>query len=82
MKVNMHEAKTNLSKLVDKALEGEEIILARSGKAVVKLVPINPQQQTRPIGLHKQSLTNTEAQAAMTPISEEDLGFYPDNLTE
>ncbi len=38
--VNMHRAKTELSKLVAKALEGEEVIVTRSGKPVVRLVPI------------------------------------------
>jgi prevent-host-death family protein len=38
--VNMHEAKTNLSRLVEEAEAGEEIVLARAGKPVVKLVPI------------------------------------------
>ena len=38
--VNMHKAKTELSKLVARALEGEEIILTRYGKPVVRLVPI------------------------------------------
>ena len=38
--VNMHRAKTELSKLVAKALAGEEVIVTRSGKPVVKLVPI------------------------------------------
>ena len=36
---NIYEAKTNLSKLIKKALEGEEVILAKLGKPVVKLVP-------------------------------------------
>lgn len=38
--VNMHKAKTELSKLVAKALAGEEVIVTRAGKPVVKLVPI------------------------------------------
>lgn len=38
--INMHEAKTNLSKLVEEAEAGEEIVLARAGKPVVKLVPV------------------------------------------
>jgi prevent-host-death family protein len=38
--VNMHEAKSNLSKLVDEARAGEEIILAKAGKPVVRLVPV------------------------------------------
>lgn len=43
--VNMHKAKTELSKLVAKALAGEEVIVTRSGKPVVKLVPIPQKRQ-------------------------------------
>ena len=35
----VHEAKTNLSRLLDRALAGEEIIITRSGRPLVKLVP-------------------------------------------
>jgi prevent-host-death family protein len=38
--VNMHEAKTHLSKLVDKAERGQETIIARAGKPAAKLVPL------------------------------------------
>jgi prevent-host-death family protein len=38
--VNMHEAKTTLSQLVDRAEAGEDIVLARAGSPVVRLVPI------------------------------------------
>ena len=38
--VGMHEAKTNLSKLVERAEAGEEILIARRGKPVVKLTPV------------------------------------------
>ncbi|MDL2335666.1 MAG: type II toxin-antitoxin system prevent-host-death family antitoxin [Chloroflexota bacterium] len=38
MKVNIHEAKTQLSRLVDRAAAGEEITIARAGKPVAKLV--------------------------------------------
>jgi prevent-host-death family protein len=40
--VTMHEAKTNLSKLVARALEGEDIVIARGAKPQVKLVPVDP----------------------------------------
>ena len=40
MQVNMRQAKSDLSKLVDQALAGEEIIITRSGKPVARLVPI------------------------------------------
>lgn len=36
--VNIHEAKTHLSRLVEEAAEGEEIIIAKAGKPIVKLV--------------------------------------------
>ena len=35
----MHEAKTNLSRLVERALDGEEIVLTRRGEPAVRLVP-------------------------------------------
>lgn len=38
--VNMHEAKSNLSKLVEEAEAGEEVILARAGQPAVRLVPV------------------------------------------
>jgi len=38
--VNIHEAKTHFSKLIESAMNGQETIIARSGKPVAKLVPI------------------------------------------
>lgn len=38
--VNMHEAKTELSRLVERALRGEDVIIARAGVPVVRLVPV------------------------------------------
>jgi prevent-host-death family protein len=40
--VGMHEAKTHLSKLVERALDGEEIVLTRRGEPAVRLVPERP----------------------------------------
>lgn len=40
--VNIHAAKTQLSRLVDEVAAGEEIIIARAGKPVAKLVPLMP----------------------------------------
>jgi prevent-host-death family protein len=46
--VNMHEAKTNLSRLVDEAVAGEEVVIARAGTPVAKLVPIlSPKPERR-----------------------------------
>jgi prevent-host-death family protein len=45
--VNIYEAKTNLSKLVDRAAAGEEIVIAKAGKPKAKLVPYRTEQKRR-----------------------------------
>lgn len=40
MQVNVHEAKTQLSKLIEAALRGEVVIIARDGKPVVRMEPV------------------------------------------
>ena len=47
-KVNIHEAKTNLSRLVDEVTAGAEIVIAKAGKPVAKLVPIGPARARKP----------------------------------
>jgi prevent-host-death family protein len=50
--VNIHEAKTHLSRFVDEAAAGEEIIIARAGKPVARLVALaSPDEQARTLGL-------------------------------
>ncbi len=51
--VNMHEAKTSLSKLVQDASEGKEIVIARAGKPVVRLVPLEARHKKRRLGRWK-----------------------------
>ncbi|NDG75749.1 MAG: type II toxin-antitoxin system Phd/YefM family antitoxin [Synechococcaceae bacterium WB8_1B_136] len=50
MQVNLHDAKTHLSRYVDQALEGEEVVIARAGHPLVKLVPLAPGRQQRRLG--------------------------------
>jgi prevent-host-death family protein len=45
--VNMHEAKTHLSRLVERAEAGEEVVVARAGKPVAKLVPFVAERAPR-----------------------------------
>ena len=40
--VNMHEAKTHLSRLVDAALRGESFVIARAGKPLVRVTALDP----------------------------------------
>lgn len=47
---NIHEAKTHLSRLVDRAAAGEEIIIARAGKPIAKLVPYKAPVGRRELG--------------------------------
>ena len=49
--VNIHEAKTNLSKLVERAEAGEEIVIARAGKPAAKLIPFTAARVRRRLGL-------------------------------
>ena len=47
MIVNVYEAKTHLSKLLDRVLEGEEIVIGRAGKPVARLVPFGAKRTPR-----------------------------------
>jgi prevent-host-death family protein len=46
--VNVHEAKTQFSALLDRAHAGEEIIVAKAGKPYARLVPLEPPEPRRP----------------------------------
>lgn len=48
--VNIHEAKAQLSALIARAEAGEEIVIARANKPVVRLVPVAPPKVQRRIG--------------------------------
>jgi len=50
MQVNIHEAKTNLSRLLVRVELGEEIILARAGKPVARLAPMERKSVKRRLG--------------------------------
>jgi len=46
----MHEAKTHLSRLVEEAAAGEDIVIARAGKPLVRLVAVTPSEGPRQLG--------------------------------
>ena len=48
---NISEAKASLSKLVEKVLKGEEVIIGKAGKPVAKLVPYNLDKSPRELGV-------------------------------
>jgi len=53
--VNIHEAKTHLSRLIEKAAKGEAFIIAKAGKPMVKVIPIEEKEapKKRRIGFMK-----------------------------
>jgi len=53
MRVGIHEAKTNLSKLIPAVLAGEEVIVTKSGQPLIKLVPVEEDSGDRPLGLYR-----------------------------
>ena len=58
--INMYEAKTSLSELVELALAGEEIVIARAGKALVTLTPVQAKPKVRAGGFLKGKIRMTE----------------------
>jgi prevent-host-death family protein len=50
MKVNMLEAKSQLSRLVKQALDGEEVVIASNGEPMVRLVPVTRKSRLRGFG--------------------------------
>jgi prevent-host-death family protein len=54
MKVNIHQAKTHLSRLLQRVAEGEEITIARAGVPVARLVAVKPEKKkVRPLGMDR-----------------------------
>jgi prevent-host-death family protein len=75
-KVNMHKAKTNLSKLVGRVLRSEEVIIARHGEPLVPLTPVDAPAGLRPVGLHRTRLSDAEAMEATRPLDEAELRHW------
>lgn len=48
--MNVHDAKTRLSELLKRVEAGEELVIARAGRPVARLVPIGPPSQPRRLG--------------------------------
>ncbi len=66
--VNVHEAKTNLSRLLDRALAGEEVVIAKAGKPIVRLVPVAEAARRKP-GIAKGRV----GKAFFEPLPEDEL---------
>ncbi len=72
--VNVHEAKTHLSKLLAEVGRGEEIVIARAGKPVARLVPLEPRRAPRQPGSAKGQIWIADDFDA--PLPDEILGRF------
>lgn len=57
MKVSVYEAKSKLSQMINKALEGEEVIITRNGEETVKLIPVPKESKRNWIGMYEGQIT-------------------------
>ena len=72
MQVNVHQAKTQLSKLIEAALRGEEVVIARGDVPVVRLLPVEKKKFR--IGLPE--FAGMSCPDFLEPMSEEDLQLW------
>ncbi len=70
--VNVHEAKTHLSKLLEQAHAGEEIILAKAGRPYARLLPLAPAPDARQPG----RLNGKLGDAFCEPLPDEELDAW------
>lgn len=80
MDVNVHDAKSQLSKLIERALAGEDVVIARRGKPMVRLVPVEQKSTASDLfGCMRDEISYIEGWDA--PLDNEALAeFYEDNL--
>jgi len=72
--VNIHDAKTHLSKLIERASKGEEVVIARAGTPVARLTPIKPVEHGRRFGAMKGKATVDDR--FFEPLPEEELAAW------
>jgi len=72
--VNIHEAKTNLSRLLEEVAAGKEIIITKAGKPIARLMPLSVTPKTRHLGLFKGELQVPDDFDA--PLAEDELASF------
>ena len=72
--INIHEAKTHLSRLLEQVADGEEIVIAKAGKPIARLVPLEAAPKKHRLGLLKGKLNVPDDFDA--PLTEDDLALF------
>jgi prevent-host-death family protein len=76
--VSVHEAKTHLSRLIEKVLAGEEVIVERNKQPVIKLVPAAPPKKKPLLGALKDKVKFDLKDGFFDPLPDEYLGLSGD----
>ncbi len=71
--VNMHEAKTQLSRLVEAALAGEDVVIAKAGKPLARLVAI---KEPRELGFFAGTVSREVLDALEAPLPDDVIGSF------
>jgi len=71
---NIHMAKTHFSKLLEKALSGNEVIIAKAGKPIARLVPISDSPAHRLPGQGKGEII--EHESILSPMEDDFMEFF------
>ena len=77
--VNIHEAKTHLSELLQRVMNGEEILIAKAGKPVARLLPFQPAPQPRQPGNDAGQITR-KAISAFKPALNDAKRFFEEAI--
>ncbi len=70
--INIYDAKTQLSRLVDRAAAGEDIVIARAGRPIVRLVPVKASEPRQPGELRHLNIPDD----FFRPLSSEELNLW------
>ena len=74
--VNVHEAKTHLSRLLARVAAGEEVVIGKAGKPVAKLVPIAPEPLPRRQPGRLKGLIKYDDASFFDPLPEDELRLW------
>ncbi len=72
--INIHEAKTHLSRIVDEVAAGREVIIAKAGKPMARLTPLSETRRPKKLGLLRGKLRVPDDFNA--PLSEAELASF------
>lgn len=75
-KVGIQEAKTHFSQLIERVLNGEDIVVARHGRGLVRLVAVAEESDLRPIGLHQLGNPKQTPNQSKEPLPAEILATF------